>query len=91
MKSCQTSCSTAGHFCPLPDFGTVGYGDYFTYVNNTARATIAGVSGPIGAFGNNVQEATMVSYPSGAATMAEPSSLEDGGTSFSVGWSNAGP
>jgi hypothetical protein len=84
-------CSTASGFCDLSDFGTVDWGDYLTSVANTAYATVAGVTQPIGGFGSSVQKAVMVSYPSGATTMADPGALEGSGTSFTDVWSDQGP
>ncbi len=83
-------CDTSSGFCNLSDFGTVDYGDYLTSVANTSYATVAGVTQPLGSFGSSVQEAVMVSY-SGAETMAQPSSLEGGGTSFTDVWYGQGP
>lgn len=83
-------CNTSSGFCQLSDFGTADYGESFTSVENTAYATVAGVTQPIGSFGS-VQEAVMVSYPSGATTMAQPSPLEGSGTSFTDAWDSQGP
>lgn len=86
-------CDTSSGFCELSDFGTVDYGEYYAdpSVANTSYATVAGVTGSIVSFGSSVQEAMMVSYPSGAAMMAQPSSLQDSGTSFTDTWGNEGP
>jgi hypothetical protein len=84
-------CSTASGFCPLADFGVADYGYGYTNVLNTASATVSGVTQALGSFGGSVQEAIMVNYPSGTTTMAEPSSLQNSGTSFIVPWYNAGP
>jgi len=84
-------CNTSSGFCQFADFGTVDYGDHFTGIASTSYATVSGTTQPIGSFGSSVQKAVMVTYPEGTTTMAEPSSLESGGTSFSDGWLNAGP
>jgi hypothetical protein len=55
---------------------------------------VNGTTGGIASFGNNVQQAVMVTDPSGSE-MAVPSSLadadSDAATSFSVTWKNMGP
>lgn len=84
-------CKSSGRFCALADFGTADYGNYLTSVAQTAYATVGGVTQPIGSFGSRIQEAVMVSYPAGTATMAEPAPLEGSGTSFTDVWSNQGP
>jgi Peptidase A4 family len=88
-------CQKGGQFLPLADFGTADYGADFTSVQSTSYATVSSITGPIGSFGNNVQESTMVSDSScsGAAcpVMAQPSGLSADGSSFSVAWMNAGP
>jgi hypothetical protein len=88
-------------YCPLADFNfglgaAAEYGEDYTLLENTASATVNGVTGAIASFGNNVQQAVMVNYPSGSTTMAAPTGLTDsdkneGSTSFTVGWGNAGP
>jgi len=83
-------CDTSSGFCQFADFGIVDYGDYFTGVGSTAYATVSGNTQSIGGFGSSVQQAVMVTYPSGT-TMAQPSGLESSGTSFSDSWYNAGP
>lgn len=84
-------CDTSSGFCNLSNFETVDFGDYLTAVANTAYATVSGVTHPIGGFGSNIQEAVMVSYPSGALIMAQPAPLESSGTSFTDTWENEGP
>jgi hypothetical protein len=69
----------------------VHYGDQLTSVPNTSYATVAGKTQALGSFGRGVQEAVMVDYSSNATTMAQPSTLTDGGTSFAVTWDSAGP
>jgi Peptidase A4 family len=91
IAEAPSGCNTASGICELADFSMVDFGDYFTAVLNTASATVAGKTQPLGSFGSSVQEAVMVDYPSGATTMAQPSALEGGGTSFAVTWANAGP
>jgi hypothetical protein len=83
-------CNTSSGYCPLPDFGIVDYGSFFTGVASTASATVGTSSGPIGSFGSNVQESVMVDYPSGTTVMAQPSNLKNS-DSFSINWLNAGP
>jgi len=74
---------------PLANFGTVGFGADNTGVNGTNAATVNGVSGPIGSFGNAVQEITMET--SRGVDKAVPSALSGDGSSFSVHWVSAGP
>jgi hypothetical protein len=89
-------CQTGGQVLPLANFGTADYGFGFTGVLNTASATVGGISGPIGAFGNRIQDVTMISEgdpggsPSGTV-MAQPTPLTASGSSFSVKWQNDGP
>ena len=85
-----SGCSTTSTFCPLADFVNVDYGSHYTGVLNTASATVGSATGPIGSFGNSVQQAIMVNAPSGANVMADPSPLLSS-ASFSVAWGNAGP
>jgi hypothetical protein len=85
-------CNTTSGYCQLSDFGIVYYGEQTTNVANTAFATVNGATKALGSFGSSVQEAIMVNYPSGTATMAAPSTLDSStGTSFDVAWENAGP
>jgi hypothetical protein len=85
-------CKTPGGLCDLADFGVAEYGNHYTNVPNTEYATVGGQTGALGSFGNNVQEAIMVNYPSGTTTMAQPSSPPAyKGTSFTVTWENPGP
>ncbi|HUA21453.1 MAG TPA: G1 family glutamic endopeptidase [Bryobacteraceae bacterium] len=84
-------CESSGSVLPLADFGTVNYGADFTSAANTAYATVGNTTAPIGKFGANVQEITMVTDTTPSATMAQPSGLSKDGTSFSVAWANAGP
>lgn len=87
-------CNTKSGFCYLSDFSAANYGEEFTSVQNTAYATVSGVTQPLASF-SNYQEAIMVTDdPSGTPTMAEPSvppGISDGGTSFSIDWYNPGP
>jgi hypothetical protein len=87
-------CSTKSGFCLLSDFGTAEYGEQFTKDSDTASATVSGKTGPIASFGKSVQQAIMVSDPSGTY-MAQPSNLTDtdgdSATSFTDSWSNVGP
>jgi hypothetical protein len=88
-------CNTASGYCYLTDFGIADYGEAYTPFPDTASATVSGKTGGIGTFGSTVQQAIMVSYPSGTYTMADPSPLGDGDTdtptSFTDTWKNAGP
>ena len=88
-------CQRNGQFLPLADFGAANYGANFTSVPGTSYATVSSIAGPIGSFGNNIQESTMVvescaGSPS-CTVMAQPSALSPDGSSFSVAWMNAGP
>jgi hypothetical protein len=92
-------CQSNNALLPLANFAFADYGYGFTGVLNTAFATVSGVTGPLGSFGNSVQEVTMISEgdpggsPSGTV-MAQPSSPltnNANGSSFSVTWENAGP
>ena len=78
-------CTRSGGILPLADFGIVDFGQDFTGVSSTNDATASGVSGPIGAFGNNIFESIMVNGNTGADE-AVPSALSSDGTSFSVTW-----
>lgn len=91
-------CSTASGFCYLSDFFTADYGEADAPISGTvtASATVSGVTGALGSFGNSVQEAVMVTDPSGTPTMAQPSGLlppldDNFDTSFTVTWENPGP
>ena len=81
--------SGSGGILPLANFGTISWGTDYTAKAGTNYATVSGVTGPIGSFGPNVHQITMVT--SGGATKAKPSSLSSDGTSFTVGWVSAGP
>lgn len=88
-------CMSNGAFLPLSNFGFADYGNQFT-VSEPSVVTVQGVTGAVGSFGQNSQQSTMVSQgaPGGSpagTVMAQPSSLTDGGTSFSVQWLNSGP
>ena len=78
-------CTRSGGILPLADFGTVDFGQDYTGVGSTNDATASGVSGAIGAFGNNIFESIMVNGSTGADE-AVPSGLTSDGTSFSVTW-----
>jgi Peptidase A4 family len=81
--------SSAGGILPLADFGTAFYGFDNTTVASTNDAMVSRATGPIGAFGANVQTITMVS--TSGATKAVPSNLSPDGTSFSDQWISSGP
>jgi hypothetical protein len=69
---------------PLPDFGTVFFGDDSTGVAGTCDAVIT-KRHPIGGFpSSSIVSITMVS--SSGSTEAQPSTLSSDGTSFSVEW-----
>ena len=71
-------------FLPLADFHVANYGLGYTGDSGTNTAIDSVTSGPISAFGSNVQEITMVSTSN--VTEAVPTSLTSGGTSFRVWW-----
>jgi Peptidase A4 family len=88
-------CLSSGAFLPLSNFGFTDYGNEFTGTE-PSMATVQGVTGAIGSFGQNIQQSTMVSQgaPGGSPAgtfMAQPSSLMANGTSFSIQWLNSGP
>jgi hypothetical protein len=68
----------------LSDFGTVSFGQDYTFVSGTNYAADSSTSGQIGAFGKNVQESVMVAGK--GVVEAVPSSLSSDGTSFTVAW-----
>ncbi len=80
--------SSSGGILPLSNFGTAYFGQDTTGTSGTCFATISGKSGPVGSFGSNVQEITMVT--SSGAVKASPSALSSDGTSFSVQWLSSG-
>jgi hypothetical protein len=84
---------SSGGILPLADFGLVEFG---TLKNkrfpSTCYATVGGAkatSQPIGFYVNDFVQITMVG--SGGTTKASPSSLTNGGASFTETWLNAGP
>jgi hypothetical protein len=77
-------CTNSGGILPLADFGTVDFGQDYTDITGTNDATDSSVSGPISAFGSDVNESIMTS--SSGANEAVPSSLSSDGTSFTVTW-----
>jgi hypothetical protein len=89
-------CLKNGDVLPLSNFAFADYGSEFTGNAETSMATVQGVTGAIGSFGQNIQESTMVSEggtgasPAGTV-MAQHSSLMASGTSFSIQWLNSGP
>jgi hypothetical protein len=68
----------------LSNFNAVRFGDDFTQVTGTNSATNASTSGPISAFGNNVQGSVLVAGQD--KDEAVPSFLSADGTSFTVTW-----
>ncbi len=77
-------CTGSGGILPLSDFGTAYFGEDYTGVSDTNYATETSTSGPISAFGSDVQEIVMVS--SSGMDEAVPSALSSDGTSFDVVW-----
>jgi len=77
-------CTSGGGYLPLADFHVASYGLDYTSDHGTNTAIDSSTSGPISAFGNNIEEITMVS--SGGVTEAVPTSLTSDGTSFRVWW-----
>lgn len=80
--------SSGGTVLPLADFGTAYYGLDNTGISSTCYATVGSVTGSIGSFGSSVQQISMVT--SSGAVQAQPSSLSNDGTSFSVQWGGGG-
>ena len=78
-------CTNNGGILPLADFGTAYFGHDYTGVANTNCATSSSVSGPISAFGSNVQEINKVSS-STSPQLSNCSALSGDGTSFSCTW-----
>ena len=83
--------SSSGGILPLADFGTAVYGVDNTSVTGTSEATVSGTTAPIGSFGSNVYQITMVSSSNPSVLKAAPSSLSSDGMSFSDRWVSAGP
>jgi Peptidase A4 family len=81
-------CTNFGGILPLSDFGTGSFGEDYTSISNTDYATETSMSGPISAFGSDVQQIIMVS--SSGAEEAVPSALTSDGTSFQVTWESDG-
>jgi hypothetical protein len=78
---------SSGGVLPLADFGTVSFGASYTTDANTNDATVSGTTGPIGSFGANVQQITMVN--SSGQVKAQPSALTADGSSFTDDWVSA--
>jgi hypothetical protein len=68
----------------LSDFGTVSFGQDYTYASGTNYAADSTTSGQIGDFGASVQESIMVAGTD--LLEALPSPLSPDGTSFIVAW-----
>jgi len=83
--------SGSGGILPLANFGTAVYGENNTSVIGTAEATVSGATAPIGSFGSNVYQITMVSGSNPNVSKAVPSNLSSDGTSFSDVWVASGP
>jgi hypothetical protein len=77
-----------GPYCadvqPLTDFDLVNFGMDYTGDAGTNEATDSTTSGPIGAFGSNVEEIMMVSCA--GILEARPTPLTSDGSSFRVSW-----
>jgi hypothetical protein len=71
------------------NFGVVNFGGGSSAAGSADSATVAGISGPIGAFGSAVVQVQMIS--SSGAVKASPSVLSASGSGFSVTWVSAGP
>ena len=65
----------------LSNFGTAVFGLDNTGVGGTSYSTINGVTGPISSASN-----VAITMVSGSTILAEPSSLSNDGTSFSVAY-----
>ncbi len=74
----------SGGILPLADFGKANFGEDKTGIGGTNYATDSSTSGPISAFGSNIEEVTMVSSKN--VVEAVPTSLTSDGTSFTVAW-----
>jgi hypothetical protein len=70
----------------LSDFGTAHFGEDFTQASGTDFATNAATSGPMSAFGNDLQASFMVSGGNPNVFEAVPSRVSTDGTSFNVIW-----
>jgi len=74
----------AGGLSPLPDFGTVYFGEDYTDVSGTNYAADSTNSGPIGSFGKNVYKVNLVNSSGTPVLVTSP--LTADGTSFFVTW-----
>lgn len=87
-------CTNSGGFLPLADFSSVGYGDYYTKVADTSWATISGNTAPLGSFGSDIQDITIVNETT-SAPMAYPSVLLTDSlgnpSNFNMTWESVGP
>jgi hypothetical protein len=70
---------------PLSDFVTIGFGSDSTGQSGTNYATDSSTSGPIGSFGNNIEQITKVGSSTSPQT-STCSALSTDGTSFSCNW-----
>jgi len=77
-------CTSSGGILPLSDFGTAYFGKDYTSVSSTNYATDSSTSGPISAFGSNVEQIIMTG--NSGDDKAVPSPLTSDGTSFDVVW-----
>jgi hypothetical protein len=91
IEEAPTSCASLACLYAMPDFGTASYGKDLTSVAATNEATISGSTKTILGFGSILDSLAMVSYPSGAPLMAQPSALSTDGTSFTITWVSSGP
>lgn len=89
---CITETPTvSGKFALLANFGTMEWGKDYTMLKRTCSVTINGVSKPIGDYGSDTWQIYLCSYPSCDTIMAQPSSISQDGTSFTLAWENQGP
>lgn len=76
---------------PLADFNVVDWGgDYFTTSGSNTATIGTGLPTPIGAFGANLNNSTMVNETT-SAPMATPSAITSDNTSFYITWNSVGP
>jgi hypothetical protein len=77
-------CTLLGGILPLPDFGTVNFGEDSTGVNGTNYATSSVAAGPIGNFAESkeINKVSSISSPQTSACAR----LSPDGTSFSCTW-----
>ncbi len=79
--------SSRSGILPLANFGTIGFGEYYTRAGGTNTATVGGQTGAMGLFGFSLASITMVDL--NGFVKAQPSGLTSDQTSFSVQWRNS--